>query len=56
MSQQNTPSERIAYRLSVALIPPVIAAAVFAVLVAAYEHGALFHRIVVWVVASLCSG
>ena len=51
-----TPAERIAHRLSVALIPPVIAAAVFAVLVLGYEHGSAFHQAVVWVVAVICSG
>jgi len=51
-----TPAQRIAHRLSVFLIPPVVAAAVFAVLVLAYEHGSIFHRIVVWLVATACSG
>ncbi len=48
--------ERFAHKLSVALIPPVIAAAVFGLLVAAYEHGSLLHQIVVWIVATTCSG
>ena len=52
----DSPRKRYAHRISIALIPPVIAAAVFAVLVAAYEHGPLFHRIVVWVVATACAG
>lgn len=47
---------RFAHNLSLVLIPPTIAAVVFAVLVAAYEHGSLFHRIVVWVVATACAG
>lgn len=47
---------RIAHRISIALIPPTIAAAVFAVLVLAYEHGGMFHQIVVWSVATLCAG
>jgi hypothetical protein len=51
-----TPAQRIAHRLSVFLIPPVISAAVFAVLVLGYEHGSVFHRIVVWLVAAACSG
>ena len=47
---------RFAHRISIALIPPTIAAAAFAVLVLAYEHGSIFHRIVVWIVATLCAG
>lgn len=49
-------ARRFAHRLSVALVPPVVAAAVFAVLVAAYEHGSLLHQVVVWVVSAACSG
>jgi hypothetical protein len=52
----DTERERIAHRLSIALIPPTIAAVVFALLVFAYEHGSLLHRIVVWVVAAACAG
>jgi hypothetical protein len=53
---ERSPVETFAYRVSIALIPPVIAAAVFAVLVWGYEHGSIFHQIVVWVVASTCAG
>ncbi|MCB2204784.1 hypothetical protein KQI65_08540 [bacterium] len=52
----DTRTQRFAHRLSVALVPPVVAAAVFAVLVAAYEHGSIFHRVVIWLVAAACSG
>ncbi|MBE0643758.1 MAG: hypothetical protein IH600_06730 [Bacteroidetes bacterium] len=51
-----TPAEQFAHRLSIALIPPTIAAAVFALLVLAYEHGSIFHQVVVWVVATACAG
>ncbi|MDX9758717.1 MAG: hypothetical protein RBU27_06115 [Bacteroidota bacterium] len=47
---------RVAHHISIALIPPTIAAAVFAVLVLAYEHGSTFHQVVVWIVATLCAG
>lgn len=47
---------QFAHRLSIALIPPTIAAAVFALLVLAYEHGSIFHQAVVWVVAVACAG
>lgn len=52
----STNRERFAHNLSLVLIPPTIAAVVFALLVAAYEHGSIFHRIVVWVVATACAG
>jgi hypothetical protein len=55
-STTQTFSARTAHRLSVALVPPVVAAAVFAVLVTAYEHGSIFHRLVIWLVAAACSG
>ncbi len=51
-----TPAAQFAYRLSIAFIPPTIAAAVFALLVLAYEHGSLFHQAVVWIVATACAG
>lgn len=51
-----SPPRRFAHRISVLLIPPVVAAAVFAVLVLGYEHGSIFHRIVVWLVAAACGG
>lgn len=54
--QEHTPARRFAHRLSVLLVPPVVAAAVFAVLILAYEHGSIFHRIVVWIVAAACGG
>ncbi|MBR9977185.1 MAG: hypothetical protein KFH87_03770 [Bacteroidetes bacterium] len=49
-------AERIAYWLSVALIPPTVAAVVFALLVLRYEHGGPFHQMVVWIVAVACAG
>ncbi|MFZ1730343.1 MAG: hypothetical protein WBQ23_16675 [Bacteroidota bacterium] len=51
-----TPAQHFAQRLSIALIPPTIAAVVFALLVLAFEHGGILHQVVVWVVAVACAG
>lgn len=48
--------QKFAQILSIALIPPVVAAAVITALVLAWEHGSVFHRITVWLSAVLTSG
>lgn len=48
--------QRFAHHVSLALIPPTVAALVFAALVAVFEHGSIFHRVVVWTVATACAG
>jgi hypothetical protein len=49
-------SHQLAHRLSIALIPPAVAAVVFGILVLAYEHGGMFHQSVVWLVSTACAG
>ncbi|MFA6233331.1 MAG: hypothetical protein WC824_03955 [Bacteroidota bacterium] len=51
-----TPSLHFAHRLSIALIPPSIAAVVFGLLVMAFEHGSILHQVVIWVVSVACAG
>jgi membrane-associated phospholipid phosphatase len=48
--------QRFAHYLSIVLIPPVVAAVVITALVYAWEHGTLFHRIVVWLTAVFTAG
>ncbi len=42
--------------ISIILVPPSISAVVYSLLSMEYQHGELFHRIIVWLVAVLCSG
>ncbi len=56
MESTRTPAHNFAHRLSIALIPPTIAAVVFALLVLAFEHGSIFHQAVIWVVSAACAG
>lgn len=51
-----TPAGTFARYASIALVPPTITAAVAGLLVLAYQHGSLFHQIMVWLTASLFSG
>ncbi len=48
--------DRFARIVSMLLVPPVISALTFGLLAAAYQHGSLVHRLLVWIVAMLCSG
>ncbi len=49
-------SRQFANQVSIALVPPAVAAVVFGILVLAYEHGGVFHQAVVWVVSAACAG
>jgi len=49
-------SERFAHIVSIALVPPTAAAVVVSLLVYNWEHGGLFHLVLVWVTAVLGSG
>jgi len=49
-------SRQFAHHVSIALVPPAVAAVVFGILVLAYEHGGVFHQAVVWVVSAACAG
>jgi membrane-associated phospholipid phosphatase len=42
--------------VSIALIPPTLSALSFALLTLAYQHGSLFHKLLIWVIATLFSG
>ncbi len=49
-------SRRLAHIVSIALVPPAVAALVLTALVYSWEHGGLFHGIVVWLTAVLTAG
>ena len=49
-------AEAMARTVSIALIPPTVSTLAFTLLVLAYQHGSSQHRVLVWLVAVLCSG
>jgi membrane-associated phospholipid phosphatase len=49
-------ADRVARIVSIALIPPTVSTVVFTILVLAFQHGAIPHRLLIWLIAVLCSG
>ena len=55
-SQQHWTADSVARAVSIALIPPTVSTVVFTLLVLASQHGAFTHRLLIWLIAVLCSG
>lgn len=55
-SEQRWSADGAARAVSIALIPPTVSTIVFSFLVLAFQHGAVTHRILIWLIAVLCSG
>ncbi|MAT39371.1 MAG: hypothetical protein CL946_07180 [Ectothiorhodospiraceae bacterium] len=51
-----TQREKVARYISIFLVPPAVTAITFTVLVLAYQHGSIFHKFLVWLIAVAFSG